>query len=161
MHENGGYGNSAVRATVDPTRQNRPMRRADLERWIEAYERLWRAAGTDGLAEIFSDDAVYVPAPFADRIRGLDAISALWESERLGPDEDFELDSEVVAVDGDTGVARIEVRYGPPRDALYRDLWIVRLDGDGRCTRFEEWPFWPPGGEGSIAGVRESASESR
>ncbi|MGH2922691.1 MAG: YybH family protein [Solirubrobacterales bacterium] len=128
------------------------MRRADLERWIEAYVRLWRTAGTDALSEIFSDDALYSPAPFEEPRRGLEAISALWEAERLGPGEDFELDSEVVAVDGGTGVVRVEVRYGRPRDTLYRDLWIVRVGGDGRCTRFEEWPFWPPGAEGSIAG---------
>lgn len=135
------------------------MDRDDLERWLDAYERLWRTAGSDRLSEIFSEDASYSPGPFEEPRRGLDAIAELWESERLGPDESFEMDSEVVAVDGDTAVARIEVRYGPPRDRLYRDLWIVRFGPDGRCTRFEEWPFWPPGAEGEIAG-RESAAES-
>jgi len=28
----------------------------------------------------------------------------------------------------------------------YLDLWIVRLDADGRCRHFEEWPFWPTKG---------------
>ena len=44
-----------------------------------------------------------------------------------------------------TGVVRVDVRYGvdPPQE--YRDLWVVRLAGNGRCTRFEEWPFAPPG----------------
>ena len=88
------------------------MRRTDLERWLAAYERLWRTAGTDGLSEIFSEDATYSPGPFASSRRGLEAIEELWESERLGPDERFEIDSEVIAVDGDTGVVRVEVR--PP-----------------------------------------------
>lgn len=126
--------------------------REELKRWIEAYERLWRTPGTAGLAEIFSEDATYTPGPFSDPWRGLDAISEHWESERLGPDEDFEMKFEVVAVDGDTGVARVEVRYGAPRERLYRDLWIVRLGSDGRCTAFEEWPFWPPGSPGTVAG---------
>ncbi len=133
------------------------MRRADLERWIDAYVRLWRTAGTDGLSEIFTEDASYSPGPFEEPKRGLEAISALWDAERLGPDESFELDSEIVATDGDTGVARIEVRYGPPRDRLYRDLWIVRFGSDGRCTRFEEWPFWPPGSDGEISGHQPAA----
>jgi hypothetical protein len=76
----------------------------------------------------------------------------MWEAERLGPDEDFTLKSEIVAVDGDTGVARIEVQYGPPRDQMYRDLWVIVIGADGRCTRFEEWPFWPPGTSGTVAG---------
>ena len=24
-----------------------------------------------------------------------------------------------------------------------RDLWVLRLGDDGRCSWFEEWPFWP------------------
>jgi hypothetical protein len=126
--------------------------REDLAAWLQAYERLWRTAGSDGLAEIFSEDAGYVTSPFSEPFSGLAAISEMWEDERLGPDEDFTLKSEIVAVDGDTGVARIEVQYGPPRDQMYRDLWIVVIGADGRCTRFEEWPFWPPGTSGTVAG---------
>jgi hypothetical protein len=75
----------------------------------------------------------------------------MWEAERLGPDEEFEMSGEVVAVDGDTGVARVEVRYGAPKDKEYRDLWIIRLDEAGRCFQFEEWPFWPSDQEGAAA----------
>ena len=25
----------------------------------------------------------------------------------------------------------------------YRDLWVMRRGDDGRCSWFEEWPFWP------------------
>jgi hypothetical protein len=53
------------------------------------------------------------------------------------------MDFEVVAVEGDTGVVRCEVAYGEPNRRLYRDLWIIRLDGEGRCFHFEEWPFLP------------------
>ena len=56
---------------------------------------------------------------------------------------------ELVAVEGDVGVARVDVRYGPPREQRYLDLWVVRLEEDGRCREFEEWPFWPPGTSGS------------
>lgn len=101
--------------------------------------------GTDGLSELFADDATYFNNPYGDTHRGLAAIAALWEREREGPDEAFEMTAELVAVEGDTGVARVAVRYGEPKPAEYRDLWIVRLDREGRCVAFEEWPFWPPG----------------
>lgn len=48
-----------------------------------------------------------------------------------------------LAVEGDTGVARLEVVYDDPPSARYRDLWILTLATDGRCTAFEEWPFFP------------------
>jgi hypothetical protein len=40
-------------------------------------------------------------------------------------------------------VVRAEVHYGDPVHQEYRDLWLLWLGGDGRCGRFEEWPFWP------------------
>ena len=127
------------------------MDRAQLTDWIAGYERAWRTPGTDSLAELFTEDASYSTAPYESPHRGLDAIREMWEAERLGPDEEFEMTSEVVAVEGDTGVVRIEVRYGEPKDKEYRDLWIVRLDDAGLCSHFEEWPFWPPDEGGAPA----------
>jgi uncharacterized protein (TIGR02246 family) len=119
------------------------MERAQVAQWVDAYERAWRTAGTDGLCELFTNDATYQTTPFADRQRGLAAIAELWEAERAGPGEAFTLESEIVAVEGDTGVVRCEVAYGAPHNRIYRDIWIVRLDETGRCFHFEEWPFWP------------------
>jgi hypothetical protein len=123
--------------------------RAQFSDWIAAYERAWRTPGTDSLADLFAVDASYRTAPFEPPYRGLDSISAFWEAEREGPDEAFTIESEIVAVEGDTGVARVEVRYGDPVTRTYRDLWIVRLDESGRCVEFEEWPFWPKGSGGT------------
>jgi hypothetical protein len=67
----------------------------------------------------------------------------MWESERAGPDEAFRMASEIIAVEGDTAVVRVNVSYGDPATQEYRDLWLVRFAADGRCASFEEWPFWP------------------
>ena len=116
---------------------------ADVEVWIARYEQAWRTPGTTLLRELFTEDATYRMSPYAVPATGLEEIEALWERERVGPDESFEMRHEAVAVDGDIAVVRVEVEYGEPRPAEYRDLWIVRLDPDGRCREFEEWPFWP------------------
>jgi hypothetical protein len=126
--------------------------RAELADWIAAYERAWRTPGTEVLAELFAPDAVYSTAPYAPPYEGLTAIAELWEREREGPDEVFTMRCEIVAVEGDTGVARVEVIYGDPIRKEYRDLWIVRLDAEGRAVAFEEWPFWPRERPGSWAG---------
>jgi hypothetical protein len=83
-------------------------------------------------------------SPYEEPIRGLEAIAALWEREREGADEGFEMAAEIVAVEGDTGVVRVDVSY--ERGTEYRDLWLIRLGDDGRCSDFEEWPFWPEKG---------------
>jgi uncharacterized protein (TIGR02246 family) len=134
------------------------MERAGFEAWIDAYECAWRAPGAEALAELFAPDATYLNAPFQVPTRGLEAISEMWESERDGPDEPFEMESELVAVEGETAVARVEVTYGEPKPQIYRDLWIITLDQRGRCTAFEEWPFWPPGSDGSYAGLNARES---
>jgi ketosteroid isomerase-like protein len=111
--------------------------------WVAAYERAWRTAGTEPLRGLFSEEATYRMSPYEEPATGLAEVGALWEREREGADEPFEMRHEVVAVDGDTAVVRVEVQYGGPDRLRYRDLWIVRFAADGRCREFEEWPFWP------------------
>jgi hypothetical protein len=125
------------------------MARERFERWIESYEAAWRAAGTERLGELFAEEARYRTAPFENPFEGLGAIAEFWDAEREGPDEEFTMSWELVAVEGDTAVARVEVAYGDPVDRRYRDMWVIRLDSDGRCREFEEWPFWPPGSDGT------------
>lgn len=117
--------------------------RATVSRWVSDYEAAWRAPGTDRLAALFSGDATYLHSPYEVPIVGLDAIGRMWDDERNGYDEVFTLATDIVAVEGGTAVVRAEVRYGNPVRQEYRDLWILRLDDRGRCTWFEEWPYWP------------------
>jgi ketosteroid isomerase-like protein len=131
-----------------PSDSVRGVDRAELGKWVAEYERAWRTPGTEGLAELFAEEATYSNDPYGETHRGLDAIAEMWERERAGPDEAFEMTFEILAVEADTGVVRVDVRYEDPGPAEYRDLWIVRLDHDGRCVAFEEWPFWPPGQSG-------------
>ncbi len=107
------------------------------------YERLWRTPGTEGLAQIFRPEATYLQAPFRDPIVGLPAIQRMWEDERDSPEEAFEMTSAVLAVEGDTAVVRVHVRYSPPTSQEWLDLWVIQYAADGRCRTFEEWPFSP------------------
>jgi SnoaL-like protein len=122
---------------VEPTGRDR------VRDWLDGYERAWRSPGTVGLRELFTDDATYSTAPYRQPYEGLPAIAELWEAEREGPDEAFTMSSEIVAVDGDIAVVRVDVGYGDPASREYRDLWLIEFAADGRCRAFEEWPFFP------------------
>jgi hypothetical protein len=115
--------------------------RGTVSRWVEAYERAWRSPGTDHLADLFSVDVSYLPSPWAPALKGLEQLAPFWEAERDGPDEEFTLTGEVVAVEGNTAVVRLSVNYQGPDISRWRDLWILEFADDGRCARFEEWPF--------------------
>ena len=122
---------------------NGAMDRAAVEQWVADYERAWRTQGTELLAELFAPEASYSPSPWAQPVEGLDAIGRFWEAERDGPDEEFTMSSDVVAVEGAVAVVRVFVDYGAPRARPWRDLWVLRFAADGRCSFFEEWPFAP------------------
>jgi uncharacterized protein (TIGR02246 family) len=109
--------------------------------WVEAYERAWRTPGTEHLAALFTPDASYLPSPWRPPVRGLEELGRFWDSGRDGPDEQFEMTYEVVAVDKRTAVVRVAVDYHGADRARWRDLWVMSFAEDGRCAAFEEWPF--------------------
>lgn len=126
------------------------MDRVGVLRWVDGYVAAWRDPAGLPLEELFTPGATYRTAPFEEPFAGLPAIAGLWEDGRE-PGEVFDLDREVVAVEDDTAVVRLEVGYRAPVPRTYRDLWILRFAPDGRCSAFEEWPFWPPGTPGDHA----------
>ena len=130
--------------------------RAAVGRWVTGYENAWRAPGTALLAGLFTEDAQYLVSPYAEPVAGLTAIGQMWERERQSPGEVFTLSTDILAVDGPLAVVRAEVRYGDPVRQEYRDLWVLRLGEDGRCSWFEEWPFWP----GRPRSARESVGDT-
>lgn len=117
--------------------------RPQVSRWLASYEAAWRAPGTESLAGLFTADATYLQSPYEHPVAGLEAIRRMWEDEREGPGEEFTVTTHILAVDGPTAVVRADVCYGRPSRQEYRDLWVIRLGDDGRCSWFEEWPYWP------------------
>ena len=115
----------------------------DVRRWVTGYEQAWRSAGTEQLADLFTETASYRMSPWRAPVEGLAAIRELWESERDGPDEEFTLRTAVLAVGEDTAVVRAEVDYDVAAGNRWRDLWVLEFAADGRCRAFEEWPFSP------------------
>jgi SnoaL-like protein len=128
------------------------LTREQVTDWVSGYERAWRSPGTSALGELFAEEASYRMSPYEEAVSGLEAIGRLWEAEREGPDEVFSMASEIVAVEGDTAVVRVEVVYDDPAEREFRDLWLIRFGDDGRCLAFEEWPFWPGRGHSASAG---------
>ncbi len=70
---------SAARAGV-----RRDRLPSEIEAWVAAYERAWRAAGTESLRELFTEDATYRMSPYEEPATGLAEIAELWERERRG-----------------------------------------------------------------------------
>ncbi|PFG40733.1 SnoaL-like protein [Georgenia soli] len=110
----------------------------ELASWIDGYIRAWNSNDPDDIASLFTVDAEYRTEPFADPVEGRDAIVAYWLANSDEPGRTtfawtpVVVTSNVAVVEGTT-----DYRDDPPR--TYSNLWVLRLDGSGRCTSFTEW----------------------
>jgi uncharacterized protein (TIGR02246 family) len=115
--------------------------RSAIESWLSAYRHAWETDDPDDVAALFTEDATYSPWPFSKSWEGRDTIVARW-IERGDSKNPWRCDSEVLAVEGDTGVIKGLTTYpahdDEPEDA-YSNIWVVQLAPDGRARSFAEW----------------------
>jgi ketosteroid isomerase-like protein len=117
------------------------MTREQVQVWLDAYVAAWRSNDAATIGELFAEDATYRYQPYRDPVVGREAIVADWLEE---PDEagSWEAHYEPYAVDGDRAVAVGESRYlkaDGSLETLFYNVWLLRFDGDGRCTEFVEY----------------------
>jgi len=119
------------------------MDRAAVQGWLDRYIQAWRANQPEPIAALFSEDAVYRYRPSggdAQASIGREAIVNAWLEQPDDP-ASWEAGYEVFAVDGDravaTGFSRYLARADTP-ERVYRNVFLLRFDADGRCTEFTE-----------------------
>ena len=111
-----------------------------LRDWMERYIRAWGTNGPDEIGSMFTDDARYYTAPWREPWEGRDGIVAGW-LERKDDQGDWRFRWEPVVSSDGTHVVRGRTDYvaGPAAGKRFHNLWLIRLDPDGRCTEFTEW----------------------
>jgi ketosteroid isomerase-like protein len=122
---------------------------AALTDWLDRYEQAWRNNDPDQIRDLFTEDAVYRWHPWedgGDAAEGAEDIVQAWLEQPDDPD-DWTLECEPVAVNGEVGVARCVTRYratarGPAR--VYHNNWVLSLDDDGRCSDYTEYYMKEP-----------------
>lgn len=117
------------------------MNRTDLEEWLERYRSAWKTDDPQQIGDLFTEDATYSPWPFSKAWEGRDAIVAKW-IDRGDSKNPWRFESDVVAFEGDTGVVRGLTTYPAHDDepeAVYSNIWVVKLASDGRASSFSEW----------------------
>lgn len=58
--------------------QETPSRGAEFDALIARFGQGWQQGKPELLAEVFTDDAVFIPGPFDAPVRGRDAIRLYW-----------------------------------------------------------------------------------
>lgn len=105
--------------------------------WVDQYVRAWNSNDPAEIGALFTDDASYFTGPFDAPWVGRDVIVREWlkRQDALGSTT---FRYELLATTVETGVVRGWTLYhDPPTE--FSNIWLVRLDPDGRCREFTEW----------------------
>jgi ketosteroid isomerase-like protein len=111
-----------------------------IERWMQAYLKAWASDASDDIRALFTEDARYYPHPFEDPWTPLDGIVEQWIHHG---DSTFEWSFEYEVLADADGLAFVRGVTTYPEDdepeKVYSNLWVVRLEEDGRASEFREW----------------------
>lgn len=113
------------------------------EKWTRAYVEAWTSNDPGQIGALFSDDARYLTSPDSEPRIGREAIVAGWLDDRDDPGS-WTFEWEIL--EEHDGFVAIQGRTEYPAERDYLNLWIVRLDPDGRATAFTEWYMPRPHG---------------
>lgn len=111
--------------------------RAPLERWMERYIQAWGSNDPQEIGALFTDDATYYTAPHREPWRGRQSIVDGWIDRKDEPGQ-WNFRYEVLAIADNLGFVRGWTTYHTDEDD-YSNLWVIRLDDQGRCSGFTEW----------------------
>jgi uncharacterized protein (TIGR02246 family) len=106
-----------------------------VSRWIDGYRRAWNSNDRADIGALFTEDAVYVPEPYHAPWKGRDRIVAGWLEHQDEPEE-TSFEWQPISVTDDVAVISGTTRYP---ESTYSNLWVIRLDAEGRCREFAEW----------------------
>jgi ketosteroid isomerase-like protein len=110
--------------------------RSEVAAWVDRYVEAWRSNDPQQIGGLFTDDASYFTAPHREPWAGRQGIVDGWLDRKDEPD-DWTFRYEVLGVDGPTGFVRGWTTYRTDSD--YANLWVIRLDDQGRAREFIEW----------------------
>jgi uncharacterized protein (TIGR02246 family) len=113
------------------------MDRDRVRDWVERYVEAWNSNHPGNIESLFTENAVYLTGPFDEPWEGLDTIVEQWLARKDEPGDTL-FDYEVIAVDGDLGVVEGVTHYRSTGE-VFGNLWLIRLDAGGRCSRYTEY----------------------
>jgi ketosteroid isomerase-like protein len=108
---------------------------ADAAAWVEGYLRAWRSNDPESIRVLFTEDARYYTLPHRKPWEGHEGIVAGW-LEREDEPGSWKFEYEVLAEAGELAFVQGRTVYA---DEAYENLWVIRLEPDGRCSEFTEW----------------------
>jgi hypothetical protein len=113
----------------------------EVQQWLSAYLAAWRGYDPDQIAALFAEEATYAYQPWAEPLRGRDAIVADW-LEDPDPPGSWEASYRPLSVEDNRATATGQTRYADGK--TYWNLFVMAFNDDRQCTDFVEWYMLHP-----------------
>ncbi len=118
-----------------------PLTTAALEAWLTRYEKAWEERDPAQAAALFTEHAQYHEMPFDAPKAGRTGIRDYWATV-TADQRDVDFKSQVVAVEGGTGIARWSAHFKSAASGVRVELdgvFILQFDDTGLCSELREW----------------------
>ena len=112
-----------------------------LATWLERYGKAWETRDADAASRLFTENASYHEKPFDPPKAGRAGIREYWAGV-TADQRDVQFTSQVVATNGNTGVARWHAKFRLASAGATIELdgvFVLELDASGLCTTLREW----------------------
>jgi hypothetical protein len=112
-----------------------------LESWLARYKQAWEQRDPAQAAALFTENAPYRETPFDAPKAGRPGIRDYWATV-TADQRNVDFKSAVVAVNGQTGVARWSASLTSAASGARVELdgvFVLTFDGNGLCSELREW----------------------
>jgi ketosteroid isomerase-like protein len=116
--------------------------RQKFQAWLDGYVEAWKTYDEAKIGALFADNVEYRYHPIDEPLKGRAAVVSNW-LESKDDAGTYDAKYEVVAIDGDTYVAKGQSDYfdgpgGPLRDQFF-NVYICGFNERDECTSFTEY----------------------
>jgi SnoaL-like domain len=109
--------------------------------WLDAYGHAWESRNPEAATALFTEDGTYQVTPFLEPMRGRKAIYEYW-CEVVRTEENITFAYEILVENAERNIARWSaslVIVPPGLQTRLDGIFLISLDGEGRCQSLQEW----------------------
>ncbi len=120
-----------------------------FDEWVQGYLKAWKSNDPKDIEALFAEEATYLTQAFREPWRGRKTIvkewlgRADWANE---PKDQWIFYYKWLAIEGEIGVLDGLTTY-TGRGEIFKNIWMIALDEDGRCSEFREYWIKKPEAE--------------
>lgn len=124
------------------------MNRDVFKSWLDALGSAWVNLDPAAAGLICADDVRYYEKLFHQPLKSPAEVKEQWRGD-LEYQKDVKVDTEIIAIEGNVGVARFWATFTVinPNDKSEKKytcdgIFLVELNEQGLCRKFEQWPIY-------------------